>query len=521
MNRSNRLVRVFRQIFLPVLLFLSYQAGRTLFAQELNKPSEPFKKYNVVLVFIDTLRADHLSCYGYSRKTSPNIDNLAKESTIFERNFTPATYTLPSFMSIITSIYPISHGVFEIYKDKLSPRVTTLAQILKIYGYKTAWFGPSGAPHLEPKIGFGWGFDEICDSGDVSQLEQVKNSLCDWLDKNKDQRFFLNFHTYKAHSPYLPDPKYKARFTKIKSMEGVVEDIEEYDYAFIKQVAKNKKLAVELMGEDLFKQFIACGLPKGGYRQIEDFFISRKEEKKLAIIQDFACLAAGMNLRDKSINAYVQILYDACILEYDEKVLGPVIEKLKALNLYDKTIIIICSDHGEEFYEHGGFSHGTTLYDEVTRVPLIIHVPWIKQAKKVNEFTQTVDILPTLLDLLQIPIPHQAQGKSLVGLINNKKASFLYENVFGTMKILASIRSGEWLLVLNNKDPDLKELYNLGADSGQHHNLYSKRKDIVLKLEAQYKKWKTSLPSYVDQECSFPPEIGPAMQERIRKTGYW
>jgi len=526
MNRVNCLIRASYQFFLLALLFLSSQTGQPLFAQEISRTSKPFEKYNIVLIFIDTLRADHLSCYGNPRKTSPNIDRLAKESTVFEQNFTPITYTLPSFMSIITSIYPYSHGVLEIFKDKLSPRVTTLAQILKTYGYKTAWFGPLDDPQLKPEVGFGRGFDDLAEVGYWwyhMDGQRQRKTFCDWLDANKDQRFFLNFHTYKVHAPYFPSPKYKAKFTKIKSREGVTEDYEGYDSAPIKQIMKNKTLAVEKLGEDLFNQFIASGLLMSGDRQqTEDFFASREKRNKLCSFLGSAYFA-GIHFEDKAVNAYVQTLYDADILEYDEEVIGPVIEKLKALNIYDKTIIIICADHGEEFYEHGGFGHGSTLYDEQTHVPLIIHVPWIKQAKRVKELTQTVDILPTLLDLLEIPIPHQAQGKSLVGLMNNQKQPCpLHEYVFGRMEILSSIRSKKWLFVLHNDKPDpTKEFYNLRSDPGQQNNVYLKNKDTALKLESKLKEWEVSLPSYQDQEYSFPPDIDRATQERIRKTGYW
>jgi arylsulfatase A-like enzyme len=520
MNRINRFIKTSYQFFLPVLLFLSFHVARPLFAQETSMPSEPFEKYNVILVFIDTLRADHLSCYGYPRETSPNIDRLVKESTIFEQNFAPATYTLPSFMSINTSIYPNSHGVLYIYKDKLSSRITTLAQILKIYGYKTAWLGPLNNLQLKPEVGFGRGFDELVEIGGILRLDESRIKLCNWLDANKDQRFFLNFYTCKVHAPYLPSPEYKTRFTKIKSMEGVIEDAEEFYFGSVRKFMQDKKLAVELLGEDFFNQFQSSGLGNGNDQQLESFFASRKKTDKLNNIQN-SVYWAGINLKDKSINDYLQTLYDACILEYDEEVIGPIIKKLKALNIYDKTIIIVTADHGEEFYEHGGHSHGTTLYDEVTRVPLIIHVPWIKQAKRVKELTQTVDILPTLLDLLAIPIPHQAQGKSLIGLMSKKKSSPPHEYVFGSMGSQSFIRSKEWSLVLGHGGPDHAKLYNLRSDPGQQKDIYPKNKDMALKLEFRLKEWEASLPSYKDQEYSFPPEIDKATQERIRKTGYW
>jgi arylsulfatase A-like enzyme len=473
-----------------------------------------------VLIFIDTLRADRLGCYGYPKGTSPNIDKLAGESTVFEKNFTPATYTLPSFMSIITSLYPNSHGVLMVCKDKLSPRVTTLAQVFKAYGYKTAWFGPMDDPHLDPAVGFGRGFDDIEDAGDQNFLEQQRSNILDWLDKNRGRKFFLNFHTYKVHSPYMPSLKYKSKFTRIKEMKGVVEDIDEFSTGCVRKLFKDKELAVKLMGEDLFDEFVAAGLLSGTNQQIEDFFALRNERLKLPELRNYVYWTE-IDYKDKATNAYVQALYDAEILEYDQEVIGPVIAKLKELNLYNKTMIIVCADHGEEFYEHGGYGHGSTFYDEVTYVPLIIRVPWLKQGRKIKEFTQTVDIMPTILDLLDIPIPHQAQGKSLAGFIRGRHPLPPHECVFGSLPDISYLRSEKWLFVSGNDEPDYRKLYNLVSDPQEQDNIYFKDRETASYLESQLGAWKESLPYYQDQEYSFYPGIDKATQERIRKTGYW
>lgn len=229
----------------------------------------------------------------------------------------------------------------------------------------------------------------------------------------------------------------------------------------------------------------------------------------------------GIDMADPLVNKYIQALYDADILEFDTEVIGPVIDKLKAMNLYDKTIIIICSDHGEEFYEHGHVNHGRTLYDEVTHVPLIIHVPWIKNGKRIKELTQTVDIMPTIFDLLGIPVPHEAQGKSLASLISGRKSSSLRDYVFGRLSTtkISSIRSREWLFILH--DNGRRELYHIRSDPREQKDVYSKNQGNALKLESELKKWEDSLVSYKDQEYSFSPEIDDEIQERIKKTGYW
>lgn len=483
---------------------------------------KPVKNCNIVLIFIDTLRADHLSCYGYSRKTSPNLDKLSKESFVFEQNFATASYTLASFMSISTSLYPKAHGVFEIYKDKLSPRILALAQVLQMYGYETAWFGPWGAPHLDPEVGFGRGFNYIDYSYDRAHLDKEKRDLCDWLDRNKDKNFFLNFHTYKVHEPYFPSLKYKQKFTKDRKIEGVIEDEKEYWEAVYQFMINDKEKAAELMGRGLWDEFVASGLLDRNFQnnkeQIARFFTLKRTQDRFTKVRQYVYWR-GINLNNPLINAHIQALYDANILEFDEEIIGVLIDKLRAMNLYNKTIIIIYADHGEEFYEHGGYGHGETLYDELIHVPLIMRVPWIKEGKRVKELTQTVDIMPTLLDLLGIPIPHQAQGKSLVPFIEDRKSSPIHDYVFGQLIWASYIRSKEWKFFFT--EDGRRELYHIVKDPKERKNVYLENKDIALRMELALKQWEASLPSYKDQEYSYPSDIDKAAQERIRKTGYW
>ena len=518
MNRVIRFAEHPCKCFFLTCLFLCL-ASWPLFAE--SAPAKPFENYNVILIFIDALRADHLSCYGYHGKTSLNIDKLAGESFVFEENFTPITFTMPSFMSVITSTYPNSHGVIEIYKDKLSRKVMTMAEILKVYGYKTAWLGPLSDPQLSHPVGFGRGFDEFMDYGDIFRHEELRERLLGWLDRNKDKKFFLNFHTYKIHSPYLPSRKYKEKFTGIKEMKGVIED--EWNFlvgAPVRLCRRDRKLADSIIGEGLLREFIAAGLLEGDCAQIENFFYAKKKPHIWFYFREHAYWER-INLGDPAANAYVQVLYDAEILEFDTEVIAPLIKRLKAADIYDKTVIVIFADHGEEFYEHNGHSHGSTLYDEVTHVPLIIRLPWVKEGRRVKDLAQTVDIMPTILDLLGIPVPHQAQGISLANLMRDKKSSPPREYVFGQLREMSSIRSKEWLFVLHKSHPGEKELYHLVSDPKEQRNLYPGHRDIALKMESALKRWEESLPSYRDQEYSFPPEIDKETQERIRKTGYW
>ncbi len=530
------MVSYYKTIMLIVLFILSGPFKPLIAGSSQNTKVSPklFEDYNVVLIFIDTLRADHLSSYGYFRKTSPNIDQLAKKSIIFEQNFSTISYTVASFMSMLTSLYPTSHGVMEIFKDKLSPRVKTLAQILQMYGYKTAWFGVLRDPHLNPSVGFGQGIEDFADVPMPldNQVAQLRTALCDWLDKNKNKKFFLNLHWYRLHAPYTPLKKYKEKFTKEKRP-----DIAETWYDYRKRISDGFKKDVSLVlsgkkgiitkfvGEDLVFDLIASGLLNSGLseneqeKKIRAFFTSKKSIAKWTSLQDYYAYWGVINDLDSSGNIYIQALYDACVLELDKEIIGPVIEKLKALNVYDKTIIIITADHGESFNDHKRYSHGATLYDEVTHVPWIIRAPWIKHQLRVKELSQSVDIMPTLLDLLGIPIPHEAQGKSWADFINNKSSVPLHKYVFGQHSKMSSIRSKEWKLILN-KD-GRAELYHLISDPKEQQNVNSKNQGVSFALKSQLKQWEESLPSYKEQFCSYPPGIDKETQEKIRKTGYW
>jgi arylsulfatase A-like enzyme len=486
-----------------------------------------YKDYNIVLVYIDTLRADHLGCYGYSRNTLPNIDKLASEAIIFTNNFTPVTYTLASFMSIITSLYPKSHGVLEAYKDKIPSGVKTLPQILRFYGYKTAWFGPNHDAHLDPRVGFGLGFDEIKLSN-YSRYNPAAQGrlLCAWLEANKDSRFFLNFHTYKPHDPYFPSLSYRERFSKRKQPTIPVTG-EELGRAIFedaqKAIAGKEPWFTEIVGQGLLDKIIAMRIFEGGFApwklsSLRAFFAKNDRELIMAQLESYVYWSR-INLEDPEVKKYVVALYDAAILEFDSAVIGPLVAKLKQLGLYDKTVIVICSDHGEEFFEHSGHGHGPTLYEEVTRVPLIIKAPWIKRGRKIDALSQTTDIMPTLLDLLGMVIPAQAQGKSLAGLINNTEFLPPHKYVFGQRMDKSSIRSGKWSLILNDEEPG--ELYQINLDPGQQHNLYSEKKKVSAKLTRELNGWESSLKRYQDKECAFPDKIDVKTREKIRKTGYW
>ncbi|MFH0782185.1 MAG: sulfatase [Pseudomonadota bacterium] len=495
---------------------------------------------NIVFIWIDTLRADSLGCYGYQRDTSPHLDQLAKDSTLFLNNFTPHTVTLSSFMSIITGLYPFSHGVLDIAKDFLSPKVKTLAEILKMNGYTTFWYGPNGDPHLDPAVGFGRGFD-VLGIFDNNNLSAGRAKILRVIEQHKNENFFINFHSYFVHAPYIPSAQYKYRFTKQKSV-GLTESYEELEKATVEMIKKGvinkEKLSYTILGAELSEEMATANLFDPDYkiatRKVKSFLQSKNAIHMYDNIYN-QVYELGIKPEDRENITYAKSLYDAGILEFDTEIIGPVIKKLKDLGLYENTMIIICADHGEEFGEHGGSGHGRSLYEEVTRVPLIIKTAGKTKAKIIRELSQTVDIMPTILGLLHINPPYHCQGINFAPLINETGPFVSRKYVYGQMPYYSSIRTDTWKIHIFKGYQSFswlpvsvgtlifgkKELFNLQADPGETNNLYYQQNDIRDELTTQLDVWEKGLKNYQDKDYSFKPNIDATTKEKIKKTGYW
>jgi len=379
-------------IFLPlvliiVYLFLSINHETNIKGNDdLNSCKYP--NVNVILIVIDTLRADHLGCYGYSRNTSPEIDKLSKEGIIFKNMVAQSSWTKPSTASILSGLYPKNHGAMT-GKGRLPEEIHLLSEILRGYGYHSYAF--VGNIHVSQAAGFNQGFKEFFyfQEKDVKVVpnifvrsDELNNSLASFIRQLDDtSNNFIYIHYMDPHHPYLPKEKH---FSK-----------------------ENKKRFTN-----------AFSLPKA-------ISSMNEEERRILLIE--------------AINAY-----DDEIL-YNDKMIGNMVRMLKKKNMYSNSIIIITSDHGEEFFEHGNFTHGKSLYDEQLKVPLIIHMPG-KTHKTINEIANQVDILPTILSLLEIPIPKNIDG---IDLLNNKRTPNLasYAELSINQLTISSIRTSKYKLI--------------------------------------------------------------------------
>jgi arylsulfatase A-like enzyme len=321
-------------------------------------------KYNLLLISIDTLRADHLKCYGYNQDSSPHLDQLAREGVLFENLTSASSWTVPSHMSMFTSLYPSVHGVENI-RAKLGEDVPTLAQCLAKIGYLTQAFVV--APALDHGFGFDRGFKSYDDftvmrkRHFISRFRTnpvVTDLATQWLKKHSQENFFLFLHYWDCHSDYTPPAPYDKKFDP--------------DY-------------------------------KGGENGRGILRRAKRDD-----------LMERISVRDL---AHMVALYDGGIAYTDEHV-GKILQLLQDLRLSEKTLVIVLSDHGEAFLEHGLIYHGNSLYEEELQAPLIMRLPGVIPAgKRVVGNVSHVDLMPTALGLLHLACPSRIQGIDLSPMI--------------------------------------------------------------------------------------------------------
>jgi arylsulfatase A-like enzyme len=523
-------------VFLFVYIVLLNYISPTCASQA--TPPKNMQKYNVILIAINVLRADHLGSYGYHRKTSPTIDRLAEESFVFKNAFAQAGYTLPNMMSIITSLYPESHRVLDAFKDELSSRVYTMADIFKIYGYKTAWFSMLHVGHLDINAGFGRGYDY---KRELDEKLKGKELIFSWIEKNRDDPFFIALNTRSMHTPYFPLARYKDYFNKGEKGD-IIDNKREFSKAFYYKIIE----LINTPGSPMFNIFDRDALTYifNNHKNIKPETVYDKEywENKIEEIADLIpqqflhrlgythilTYNSTVNINNKNSLEYLISLYDACLLGVDQELIKPILTKLKNLKIYERTILVITADHGELFGEHKILGHGikARFYEEVIHVPLIIKLPNFSDRKDIPELTQSIDIMPTILDILGMKFPASIQGKSLLYLMKNDKSGLVNEYVHGQDRFFAYLRSPKWKLIVDRRELKKEvsiqdKLFDIKDDPQELVNLRDLKPGVYKYLREKIKEQLGSLPIYLDKEYTFKPYIDKKTQEKIKETGYW
>ena len=323
-----------RSLLVGLILAAAYAAVLTGCSDSTSGAPPPIR--NIVLISLDTLRADHLGVYGYPRETSPKIDSFARQAFVFDRMLAPAPNTPPSQMAMMTSLYPGRHG-FTGKGDKLVAGIETLAERLSAAGLRTAGFVDGG--YLHAAFGFDRGFDSYNHRG--GGLAEILPRATRWLDAHADEPFFLFLHTYDIHAPYFSPPPFGGMFHEQPYAGDLVPTVERLDALFLEQA--------ELDPVDV--QHLVDSYDEG--------------------------------------------------IRYTDFQIGRFLDELERRGHFDDTLIILTSDHDEEFGEHGSVIHWQLYFQPNLRIPLIVRPPGGAEGPlRIAAPAQLIDILPTLLALV-------------------------------------------------------------------------------------------------------------------------
>jgi arylsulfatase A-like enzyme len=409
-------------VLVAVAPWLLLEAGLLVWSQGGAAKTRP----DVLVLLVDALRADHVGAYGYARPTTPAIDGLARDAVVFEQAVAQSTFTKSSIASLFTGLNPYRHGVYwgsqretptRVTSDVLAPRLATLAETLRDRGYLTAaWVQNS---HLRGFMGFAQGFAAYFDQ--QGPVERIGGRVERFLGlAGRRESFFVYAHFIDLHDPYRPPAPYDAMF-----------------------------------GESGGDAYAGIDLAEWG--------------AYLAEVRD------GKRTLDAAQVARLQALYDGQLRRVDDRI-GRIVARLKALGIYDSTLVVLTADHGDGFLEHGFISHSTTPYEELVRVPLVVKLPAGRGAgRRIAAQVRLVDVMPTILDVAGVGEEPGLDGCSLLPMLRGEAArgedcglavSEIAES--GDTPTVA-LRTERTKFIRRPGKPD--ELYDLAADPGETRNL--------------------------------------------------
>jgi arylsulfatase A-like enzyme len=471
-------------LFCPSLALLANQDPSS-FLVEHGGGTPPHRIKRVIFILDDTLRPDYVSCYGSPHNCTPSIDQLANDGIRFSRAISAAPWTLPSISSIFTGLSPMVHKTIST-NSRLPDTTHTLAEYLRDDGYYTMGIGSN--PFLSPQYNTLQGFIDheffpkswLVESLGMklfrkivsSQLNpefisttDITNLSIDWLKSHQRSDFFLYIHYYDPHHPYAPPTDYLPSKTPPASMG--------YSFSELLRV-------------------------RGGYLELS---LSERE--------------------------WVRDLYRAECRFVDMNV-GRIISTLKQMDLYDSTLIIFASDHGEELWDHEGFEHGHTLYDELLWVPLIVKLPMSDIALQVDTEVSTQSILPTVLTLCEIDFdPEILSSTSLSPLWSPSELPFIPQPIFSTSVAYYEDRES----ILDNGTKYIRslltgkeELYDMVIDPHEQNSILTMNPQKALQakylLEQYYVKCQ-ELRNYYEIEDTEELILDHETKRHLRSLGYF
>jgi len=438
-------------------------------------------KCNVILVSIDTLSALHLSCYGYEKNTAPNLCAFADKNILFSNSYSQSSITLESHFSIFTSLYPHTHKMTKIFADPLNENYLTLAQLFKLNGYQTIYYGPINDPHLPLDCGIERGFNIINDGFDIDKWDEAYSKLIENAEQKKPTFLFL--HTYSVHEPYLSNSKSKPLFTDLPGFSNMLMTWQE----FSKFSPDLLPFAIDIINELNFDSYKEKDSLKRVAEKLKKPENIKEAEALFYTLPDFIIYSSYLarhlskiDINDPKQVEYIKALYDEQIYNLDKK-LSKLFALMEDPRLSKNTILIITADHGQEFMEHNDLFHANNLYRTSTQVPLIIHISGFKPTK-ITEIVQGIDIYPTAISLTGITPRSPLGGIDLSGLIIGKKFAQTNKYVRSELNTLVGIQDQNWRFYYDQRP---LELYDLMVDPQEQNNvisLYPEKVNQFLKL---------------------------------------
>ena len=440
----------------------------------------------MIVIMVDTLRADYLGAYGFEGDISPNIDALAAESIQFENCIAQAPWTSPSIASFITSLHPQNHcvangyGLFcEVIEDEyvwesLPEEATTMAEVFRDAGYETAGF--VGNWVVKSKFGFAQGFESYAEpQGDERHIDEdgvLFDRATEWLRQRDDGRpFLLYLHFMDVHAPY------------------------------------------RLTSEDVAAVRDSSTLGK-------DRALTEQE-----IADRPVHLGAKIRWPDPSMSRRLRnwrMAYAAGVRGFDRQ-LGEFLDALREQQVLDDAVVVFASDHGEEFVEHGKWEHGKTYYNPALQVPLLLRLPGAQRAgERFGRLVSLIDVMPTLLGLAGIeqnlpPMQGQDLGPFVSGEVDGDEswafASALPEE---TASVVAQ---NDNLKLILDLETGAAELYDLGADPGELHDIASERDDLLDLMQRRVQAHLESVGSFPSYRPT-PTALSEEDIEKLRSLGY-
>lgn len=406
-------------------------------------------KLNIVLLTVDSLRADHLGCYGYERATSPFMDAFARTGVLAERFIAPAIPTQPSYTTLLTGQLPITHNIVSHGGHaNIAREAPMLPEILAQAGYTTC----SVDNLWRHRFWYGRGFEFIIDPSVTKNLlisvtcEELNHRTIPWIKQHADEPFFLFMHYWDPHWPYVSREKYRHLFYEGNPTDPNNHSLDRWWEDYMGEVARDTWLRT----------------PQGHITDAD----------------------------------YVTALYDQEIRHLDDG-MRDIFTAIDELGLAERTLVVVLADHGESMTEHNIFYDHSGLYESVLRVPMIMRLPGrLPAGLRLPQMVQHVDIAPTLLEAAGLGVPPVLEGKSFWRLAAGQDQQGGYDEVASlecTWKAQWCLRTPRYKFILS-RDADEdgtfpRELYDLEQDPGEEHNIVAERPDLAASLEARLEEW--------------------------------